>query len=204
MSLTWLFLRHGESTANAARRLSGWEDVVLTDHGRQQARDAGEELANWTIERVLSSDLVRAYDTARLGLSVWASKRGDPTPEIRTHRELRERNLGTFQGKHLDTLRKNGNIERLLGWDSRPPHGESHADIAARAVPFLARLPPTIGPTLLVGHGGLIRTLLGLVDEVSLSEIGKNRIPNGQVIDRQLSPNRWKEIALNLGYTPCD
>ena len=79
---TWVFLRHGESTANRARQLSGWEDVALTALGRAQARDAGRAL--WAeglcFDRVLSSDLVRAHDTATLALEAYVAHGGGPPP----------------------------------------------------------------------------------------------------------------------------
>ena len=36
-----VLLRHGESAWNAADMFTGWIDVGLSDHGRQQAQQAG-------------------------------------------------------------------------------------------------------------------------------------------------------------------
>ena len=77
---TWLFLRHGESVANAARRLSGWEDVALTPAGEDQAKVAGAELSQWPLARVLSSDLRRARRTAAIALEAWHERRGAAPP----------------------------------------------------------------------------------------------------------------------------
>ena len=138
-----------------------------------------------------------------LSLSVWEKQRQQHLPKIRTFAELRERNLGTFQGQYLDALRDTGENKLLLGWDSRPPQGESHADLAVRALPLLAKLPMVDGPTLLVGHGGLLRTLLGLLDGDDTVDIGKNRIPNAQLIVRHLKPDAWQELASKYGSTSC-
>lgn len=192
---TWLFLRHGESTANAARRLSGWEDVALTPLGEEQAREAGKPLARWPLSRVLSSDLQRAHRTAELSLETWESHRSTPHPPIERASDLRERNLGVFQGQELDALRESGQVSLLLGWETRPPGGESHRDLAVRALPYLAHLDPVDGPTLLVAHGGLLRTLIGLLDDQPLEEIGRHRIANAVVIERELEPGRWGELA---------
>jgi broad specificity phosphatase PhoE len=202
MASTWLFLRHGESTANAARRLSGWHDVDLTPRGETQARSAGVELAAWPLERVLSSDLQRARRTAELSLLSWSSGRPEKTPQLQIYTEFRERNLGEFQGRELDGLRASGEADLLLGWDSCPPQGESHADLAARALPILARLPELSGPTLLVAHGGLLRTLLGLLDDIALAEIGPRKVANAKVIERQLNSGRWAELAAEHGSQP--
>ncbi len=195
----WLFLRHGESTANAARRLSGWEDVALTSRGQSQARSAGRELATRALSRVLTSDLRRAHHTAEICLREWTAQRQEPAPEIEVHEALRERNLGTFQGQELDHLRASGQTALLLGWASRPPQGESHADLAARALPLLASLPEETGPTLLVAHGGLLRTLLGLLDGTPLDQIGQNRIANATVIERRLAPGHWSDLSQQFG-----
>ena len=41
----WIFLRHGESVANAEGWLSGQVDTPLTERGRDQARQAARDLA---------------------------------------------------------------------------------------------------------------------------------------------------------------
>jgi broad specificity phosphatase PhoE len=200
---TWLFLRHGESTANAARRLSGWEDVALTERGEAQARLAATDLAAHPLARVLTSDLRRAKHTAELCLAQWVELRQEAHPPIQIDSKLRERNLGEFQGQELDVLRASGETQLLLGWNTRPPGGESHSDLAARALPLLAQLPDIEGPTLLVAHGGLIRTLLGLLDDLPLEQIGKNRVANAVVIERTLSPGRWIELYEQYGVPSC-
>jgi 2,3-bisphosphoglycerate-dependent phosphoglycerate mutase len=42
---TLVLLRHGESSWNAANVVTGWIDVGLSEHGEQQARQAGALLA---------------------------------------------------------------------------------------------------------------------------------------------------------------
>ena len=195
----WLFLRHGESQANAARRLSGWEDVALTERGKQQASSAGTPLAKWPLERVLVSDLCRAIDTARLALGEWQRIRGVPHPNVEVHSAFRERHLGIFQGQRLDELRASGQTQRLLGWTTRPTNGESLADLATRSLPVLANLPPAIGPTLLVAHGGLLRVLLGLLDNMPTAEIGSSRIANAELHHRSIPDGRWAELAKKHG-----
>jgi len=39
-----VLLRHGESAWNAADVFTGWIDVRLSDHGKQQAHEAGQLL----------------------------------------------------------------------------------------------------------------------------------------------------------------
>ncbi|KAL8346428.1 hypothetical protein RB601_003859 [Gaeumannomyces tritici] len=65
-----LFVRHGESTDNAAGVIAGSTDSPLSSHGVNQARRLGEHLASRRPElgpvvHVFSSDLQRALDTAQ-------------------------------------------------------------------------------------------------------------------------------------------
>ena len=55
-------VRHGQTAANAAGQLLGRADVPLTDLGRRQAECLASALR--TVDRVISSPLQRARDTA--------------------------------------------------------------------------------------------------------------------------------------------
>lgn len=60
-----LFLvRHGETAESARGSYSGRRDVPLTEHGREQARRAGERLRDAGVDAIYSSPLGRAADTA--------------------------------------------------------------------------------------------------------------------------------------------
>lgn len=188
----WIFLRHGESRANRERWLSGHVDVELTERGREQAREAGRQLAAIPIARAWSSDLRRAYETARIALS----GRGVP---LAADPALRERRLGQWNRRSLDALRASGEVETLLSWEGRPPGGESLRDLAARVLPWLAARPDSDRPRLIVAHGGLIRTLLGLVDGQPPEVLSRRRIANAEPIERIVPAARWVELAARWG-----
>jgi broad specificity phosphatase PhoE len=61
-----LLLRHGQSEWNAQQRWQGHGDPSLTELGRTQAREAAARLASAGIERMVSSDLARAFETAEI------------------------------------------------------------------------------------------------------------------------------------------
>src|SRR5262245_14907408 len=61
-------LRHGETTRNAERRISGSVDVELTERGREQALKAGGELAD-SYDVAFQSPLGRSQETLALALS---------------------------------------------------------------------------------------------------------------------------------------
>ncbi|NUS72516.1 MAG: histidine phosphatase family protein [Corynebacteriales bacterium] len=86
-----LIWRHGRTQWNADGRIQGQADVALDEIGQAQAKAAARLLAAEKPELIISSDLVRAMDTARalgalLNLPIEEDKR------------LRERHFGLWQG----------------------------------------------------------------------------------------------------------
>ncbi len=154
---TWIFLRHGESVANAAGWLSGWEDVALTPRGEEQADAAALALGGHAIGRCLVSDLGRARETARRALV------GRSVP-VHTLGELRERHLGVLQRAPIATLTADGRRERFLApWAEGPAGGESRAHAVGRALAALRHWDDGT-PTLVVGHGSVLRGVLAVFD----------------------------------------
>lgn len=133
-----ILLRHGRSEANEDRRFAGHTDVPLAPLGCEQAQNAADWLcANEKIDRIYSSDLQRAMNTARptaerLGL------------EVIPVRELREIMPGIWENRKYDEL------EAELGDEFRcwrenlpcahPTGGESVADVFERTVAALHRI----------------------------------------------------------------
>ena len=192
----WIFLRHGESEANRARVFSGHHDVGLTALGETQARQAGREigelLGEAQLDLVLSSDLQRAVRTA-----VLATDAAEQTADVLCDPSLRERHLGEWQGESIDKLKASGERAILHTWHGCAPGGESLAALAQRSITTLAHLEPAEN-VLLVGHGGLIRVLIGLLDGLDTTLIGPMSIPNGIPILRVVPSGRWADIATKL------
>ncbi|OGC88431.1 hypothetical protein A2419_01660 [Candidatus Adlerbacteria bacterium RIFOXYC1_FULL_48_26] len=57
-------VRHGESQANAERRHGGAE-TPLTEHGHQQAVFIAERISKLPVQKIISSTMVRAQQTAQ-------------------------------------------------------------------------------------------------------------------------------------------
>lgn len=193
---TWIFLRHGESEANKARVFSGHQDVPLTELGRQQATAAGaklrEQLKGQTLRFAWCSDLQRAVETGQRCLDA-----AEINLPLQIHKDLRERHLGSWQGQDIDRLKSEGARTVLTSWTGAAPGGESLAQLSMRAVQLL-KTSQESGPILLVGHGGLIRALIGLIDDSPLDEIGRLNIPNAVPISRVLRHGQWGEIARRI------
>lgn len=97
---TIYIVRHGQAEFNLHHIIGGTLDPnPLTARGEQQARKLGEEFKNIKIDKVYSSDLLRAQKTAE----IIASMKNLP---VRINSLLRERSWGTLQGKTFDEAKK--------------------------------------------------------------------------------------------------
>lgn len=188
---TWYLVRHAQSQANAEGWFSGHTDVGLSPLGEAQADALVPALEGVAFDRVLTSDLRRAVDTARRAL-------GGRSPSWTATSALRERDMGAWTGRPLGELEALGLREVLYGWDTRPPGGESLRDATRRAVSALASAGVT-DAALVVAHGGVLRGLLGLLDGPGFDEAPRRIVNNAELIVRELPADGWARLAERLG-----
>jgi probable phosphoglycerate mutase len=150
-----LLARHGETEWNAIGRLQGHTDIPLNERGRSQARELAAALSGHAIERVVTSDLIRARETG----SIVAAALGLAAPDVVP--ELRERAFGVFEGLTRDEC-----MQRYpaawQAWHERTgvPDGAEALDVAvARIHAALAALLAERA-VLVVSHGGIMRLWL--------------------------------------------
>jgi uncharacterized phosphatase len=152
--MTSLYLvRHGETDWNAQRRIQGSTDIPLNEMGWRQAETTGKLLARRQWDGVYASPLSRAFDTA----TVIARETGMPTPQVVDG--IVERNYGEAEGLNWEQ------IEAQFPGETPVPGRETHAEVAARAIPALialARANPSTA-LIVVSHGGVIRSVLNAV-----------------------------------------
>jgi 2,3-bisphosphoglycerate-dependent phosphoglycerate mutase len=179
-----LFLvRHGESGWNRERLIQGQSPAApgLTQAGREHAAEAARYLSGSGASLVLSSDLLRARQTA----APIAARLGAP---VRLEPRLRERAFGTAQGRPSDQadLRELGFADELVtDPDASPAGGESLRQLHERICGLLGELL-TDGPDrriVLVTHGGPVR-----VARAYLAGLGAGKMPwppvlNGSVLE---------------------
>ncbi|MGO2613263.1 histidine phosphatase family protein, partial [Corynebacterium flavescens] len=160
MSRRLILIRHGQTTYNATGRMQGHLDTDLAEVGYEQAAAAAALLRDKDISYIISSDLIRAKETARviadsLGMDYAVDKR------------LRETDLGRWQGMSSAEVDAQFPGARAI-WRHdptwAPPEGESRVDVAKRARPVIDSLMRTSttwddGPVLVVAHGGAISAL---------------------------------------------
>lgn len=127
---TLVLVRHGESEGNRDQHFGGHGPTALTERGRQQAdRVAARLAAEFPAEALVSSDLVRAVQTAE---PIAAATR----LAMATERGLRERSVGVFDGmRFADAQAQYPEIWAKLAArdpDTVPPGGEHIDDVYAR------------------------------------------------------------------------
>ena len=141
----WL-VRHGETTASAARRIAGGSNPPLTAVGRREAEALRGSLEGREFTSVWSSDLDRALTSARLA---W----GEPTPDPR----LREVHFGGWEGRGYDDVDPIVARVFLEFREFSIPDGDSYVGFRDRVLSFIDDLDG--GRHLLFVHGGVIRIL---------------------------------------------
>ncbi|MGO1167361.1 MAG: histidine phosphatase family protein [Janibacter sp.] len=172
-----IVLRHGQTTSNLRGIWQGQLDHELTDAGREQARAAAEAIASLRPTRVVSSDLVRAHDTAR---EVAAASGG---LDVATDVRWREIHAGGWQGLTADEVHSQypQDAEKLISGEDfkRGGHGESLAEVAERTRPALDELIATMVPgecVVIVTHGvtgrSLVAELIGLDQSTAWRVLG--------------------------------
>jgi glucosyl-3-phosphoglycerate phosphatase len=200
-----VLLRHGQTDYNVAGRMQGHLDSMLTAVGHEQAAAAAPVIAGLAPDRIISSDLRRAVDTAE----VVGAACGLP---VKFDSRLRETHLGSWQGFTVDEIERD-HPGAIAEWRSdptwAPPGGESRVAVVARSRPVVDELdtefadaPEESATALLVAHGGLIAGLvtglLGLPTETwpSFGGLGNCR---WAVLARRTDHPRWRLAGYNVG-----
>lgn len=164
----WL-VRHGVTEWNLQRRFCGQSDQPMIEAGRQQAAWMAALLASRPLERIYSSDLSRAAETA----SLIAAKQAKPQ-EIQTTAALRELSFGAWEGLTYAQAAAQSAGQTSFFKDPEghaPPGGETLAAGVQRLSTFITQVvqeaetpTPTSGQTrgewLIVSHGGVLRGFL--------------------------------------------
>ncbi len=205
--LTLVLTRHGLTDRSVPEQHLGQHlDISINDAGRRQAEALGRRLSQIAFDRVITSPLFRARETADI-LAGSVMVEADP--------RLREMDYGAWEGRTYEQIDQvDGAFRR--DWEQAPdrlacPGGESGADVAARVRSFLGDLlddhrawhakasfrAATSGrdaagaspdrPVLAVGHGTTNRVLLCVALGVPVADY-RRRFVQGQV---NLTVLRW-------------
>ncbi len=148
---TILLARHGETDWNAERRVQGHADRPLNETGLAQALALAETLADEQLTAVYSSDLTRAYETARVVAETHAL-------QVEVLPALRERDFGTWEGLTEEDALERFPEARNGSWGD----AETRDELATRILEALQRiaLDHPESQVLVVTHGGPLRAML--------------------------------------------
>lgn len=152
-------LRHAQTRWNKEKRIQGQLDSALTEKGVLQAQAWGQDLASYTWDVCICSDLGRARQTAhhvnaRLKIPVVYDAR------------LREQDWGEWTGNTIAGLGKDDPkvlAEQVArGWAFCPPGGENRITVLERGLAALRDAANKYqgASVLVVTHEGLIKCLL--------------------------------------------
>ncbi len=179
-------VRHGQSEWNLQNRFTGWEDVSLTDKGREEAKKAGETLKAYRFDEAYTSNLKRAQNTLAMILEV----SGQTAIPVTKDEALNERHYGDLQGlDKAETAKKFGD-EQVHIWrrsfDIAPPNGESLKDTAARVLPYYeAEIEPKLkaGKNIIIAaHGNSLRALIMHIEKLTPEQILQREIGTARPI----------------------
>lgn len=167
-----ILIRHGQSMANKTRSFAGHIDVPLTELGRTQAAAVARYLQKHEhIDKVYSSDLCRAMETAR------------PTAEafslpVIPDRELREICAGKWEGLTYTELEASFAVDRSYWYTdlakARCTGGETVAEVYDRVIAAVTRIAAeNDGKTVLIAaHWTPVLSVICHALGYSFAEIG--------------------------------
>ena len=173
-------IRHGETTNAGEVCFNGHFDVGLSDEGKKQSIHIAEALKNLPIKAVYSSDLKRT----QIGAKYIAEKHH--LKHIPS-KELRELAFGDWEGlsvaevdrKYPDKLKerlKNIELFHVEG-------GESFLQLRDRVIPKFQEIVGQHPEDSIVVfcHGGVIRTILAYILEISIKNLFRINQPYASV-----------------------
>lgn len=195
-----LLVRHGETEWTRARRVTGRQPVALSDAGREQAHGIVPLLRALAPDRVVTSPLARARETAEMV----SAALGAP---LTVEPDLVELDFGAWEGRAYDDLLDD---PAYLAFSRdpvsvSPPGGEAVLAAQRRAVDAVARvLAAAAGARVCaVSHGDVIRMVLAAALRLDVREFRALRVDTCGVSAIELTGD-WAEVKfVNLVADPA-
>jgi broad specificity phosphatase PhoE len=170
--------RHGETESNNKKIIQGQADTQLNSIGKQQAKNLARVLKDKNIEKIYSSDLSRARETAEI-------INRDLNVELILTKKLRELDMGNWEGKSFIELQK---ISNFSNWVTAPTTfdsirgGETLQDLKNRITNFLIEIKKEKEENILVvSHGIALTTFILSILNSSMDNIWRLRVNNASL-----------------------
>lgn len=187
-------VRHGQTVWNKAGKLQGRTDIELNESGRQLAGELGEKLETVGFDRIYSSPLIRAYETACL-------IRGHRNIQIVRDERLLEISFGDGEGDSWEEWNKPENPYNSFFSApekySPPPHGESIESVLFRTKEFVQKVVELQWKNaerfMIVAHGALNCAVMCYLENNSKEKFwGKGLQKNCQATVFEYDGKNWK------------
>lgn len=117
-----IYFVHGTTSDNIEGKCSGWNQVKLTNLGRERAIKLGQIRKDTHFDVIFTSDLIRAIDSANLAF---------PNIKHIQDKRLRECNYGDLDGKDKKLVVYEDHIDIPF------PNGESLKEVEKRIADFI-------------------------------------------------------------------
>jgi probable phosphoglycerate mutase len=197
--------RHGQTDWNVENRFQGHSDIPLNKVGHYQASEAAKVLAALRPDRIISSDLIRAQETA-------APLAGLTDIKVEINPNLRETDGGLWEGK-LASENRATHGELFANWyeggdEPAGVTGERRSDVAKRAVAVIEKATTNFSGTIVfVTHGGTVRSVLGSILKLPIAQWGvigglSNACWSILELTKHHTGSRWYLAEHNAGSLP--
>lgn len=194
-------VRHGRTAWNADGRFQGQTDIPLDDTGRDQAASLADFMRSDRFDLAVTSDLVRASETARIVL-------GDRDLALTSDPTWREMRFGEWEGlawpqivARFPHLADDAEIKPKF---YTPAGGESFDDVCARVETGLRAIDARVRDgerVAIFTHAGVLHALLRVVlGEDEATALGVRFSP-ATVTRLELGPAGNRLVALNAACT---
>ena len=190
-------IRHGKTVWNKENRFQGIRDIDLAPEGINKAQELGKKLEGIQFDKVFSSSLKRAYQTAQLATQ--------NRYEIIKDKALTEINFGAMEGQTYEDMEKSTSNFRYFFTAPekfQPAEGgESLEHMCQRTKEFIQKKVEPIykinpqAKIMIVAHGALNKAIMCYLENHGLKDFWKDGLQeNCQATIFEYNGNEWSKI----------
>lgn len=190
-------VRHGETKWNIENKYQGASDIPLSPVGIEQAQALARKIKAFKIDKIYSSDLSRAYETAKMIAK-------EKNLEIECMPGLREISFGEWEGYTIAQLKElyGDSYKKFFLEPHKYPFPGEGSMVAVqtritKAVSEIVKKHPR-GDILIVSHGGVLKVLIMSLLKIDLSFFKSFWLGNTSLsIIKKTDDDRWVLSLLN-------
>lgn len=190
-----VLVRHGQTDENVSGRISGQGPAPLNGRGQEQAKLAAQVLTPLKVNRLISSPVVRAWQTAAI-LDEHLQLGIEQEPD------LREVGYGDWEGQTFQTIRGGPVFQVAMNDPINAvfPNGESLVSVQQRSIRVVETIRQGAAKdvVVLVSHGDVIRMLVAHYLGMTFNDYRRITIDNGAISVIELFENWIRVKAVNF------